>query len=65
MPLHALADGVSGGNGVYAYGTAAASPTPPSSPTNYWVDVMFSTGPATAPAAPTGVTATAGPARRR
>ena len=28
--------------------------------TNYWVDVVFSSGPATAPGAPTGVTATAG-----
>ena len=42
--------------------TAAPAPSPPTryNSTNYWVDVVFSTGPATAPAAPTGVTATAG-----
>jgi hypothetical protein len=41
-PLHALQDGVSGGNGVYAYG--GTSPLFPSSTyqaSNYWVDVVF------------------------
>jgi len=62
-PLHALADGVSGGNGVYAYGASSAFPSQTWSATNYWVDVVFSpatttTGDTTAPAvsvtAPTG-----------
>ncbi len=36
-PLHALANGVSGGNGVYAYGAPAPSPTRPSiPPTTGW-----------------------------
>ena len=60
VPLHALADGVSGGNGVYRYGTASGFPNLTFNSENYWVDVVFSTGAATAPAAPTGVTATAG-----
>ena len=60
MPLHTLADGVSGGNGVYTYGSASAFPNLTFDSANYWVDVVFSTGAATAPAAPTGVTATAG-----
>ena len=60
VPLHALADGVSGGNGVYTYGSASGFPNLTFNSENYWVDVVFSTGAATAPAAPTGVTATAG-----
>ena len=59
-PLHALKDGVSGGNGVYVYGSASGFPNHTFNSENYWVDVVFSTGPATAPAAPTNVTATAG-----
>lgn len=38
--LHALADGASGPNGVYAYGKSAF-PTNGWKATNYWVDVMF------------------------
>ena len=38
-PLHALADGVSGGNGVYAYGSASGFPTITFNSENYWVDV--------------------------
>ena len=60
VPLHALQDGVSGGDGVYVYGSAAAFPNNTFLSANYWVDVVFSSGPAAAPAAPTGVTATAG-----
>ena len=60
VPLHALQDGVSGGDGVYAYGSAAAFPNNTFLSANYWVDVVFSSGPAAAPVAPTGVTATAG-----
>ena len=59
-PLHALKDGVSGGDGVYAYGTSSTFPSNSFGAANYWVDVMFATGPATAPAAPTNVTASGG-----
>jgi len=40
-PLHALADGVSGGNGVYAYGTSSTFPAQTYNAANYWVDVAF------------------------
>jgi len=40
-PLHALADGVSGGNGVYAYGSSSVFPRDSYLSTNYWVDVVF------------------------
>ena len=40
-PLRALANGVSGGNGVYAYGSASAFPTQTWNTANYWVDVVF------------------------
>jgi hypothetical protein len=59
-PLHALQDGVSGGDGVYAYGSTSTFPNNTFQSSNYWVDVVFSSGPASAPAAPTNVTATAG-----
>ena len=39
-PLHALASGVDGANGVYVYG-ASAFPTNSFGATNYWVDVVF------------------------
>jgi hypothetical protein len=58
-PLHALRDGVSGGDGVYAYAGSSTFPTNSYNSSNYWVDVLFSSGAATAPDAPTGVTATA------
>jgi PKD repeat protein len=41
-PLHALKDGISGGNGVYAYGSTPVFPTLTYNASNYWVDVMFS-----------------------
>lgn len=41
-PLHALQDGVSGSNGVFAYGSAITFPTGTYNSTNYWVDVIFS-----------------------
>ena len=44
-PLHALANGVSGGNGVYAYGSASAFPNQTWNSANYWVDVVFGSGP--------------------
>jgi hypothetical protein len=40
-PLHALANGVSGGNGVYAYGSTSSFPNQTFNPANYWVDVVF------------------------
>jgi hypothetical protein len=40
-PLHAIANGVDGGNGVYRYGAASAFPNQTWSSSNYWVDVVF------------------------
>jgi hypothetical protein len=40
-PMHALADGISGPNGVFAAG--GGFPTQGSSASNYWVDVVFDT----------------------
>jgi hypothetical protein len=40
-PLHALANGVDGGNGVYAYGAASSFPSNSYNSSNYWVDVTF------------------------
>ena len=42
-PLHALAAGTSGGNGVYVYG-ASAFPSNTYQATNYWVDMVFTSG---------------------
>jgi Domain of unknown function (DUF4082) len=42
-PLHALADGVSGVNGVYAYSSSSKFPNLGYKQSNYWVDVVFST----------------------
>ncbi len=61
-PLHALRDGVSGGNGVYRYTGTSAFPSDSYNASNYWVDVVFSTGSASVPAAPTSVTAVGGDA---
>ncbi|MBP1752651.1 MAG: hypothetical protein H6Q57_1487, partial [Geobacteraceae bacterium] len=41
-PLHALANGVSGVNGVFAYGSSSTFPNQGYNSTNYWVDVAFS-----------------------
>ena len=41
-PLHALADGVGGSNGVYVYGTASAFPNQTYYAANYWVDIVLS-----------------------
>ena len=64
-PLHALADGVSGSNGVYAFGASSAFPVNGYSAFNGWVDVVFSSGPpptlasiAVTPANPTILTGT-------
>lgn len=40
-PLHALANGVDGGDGVYVYNSAGAFPTSAFNATNYWADVIF------------------------
>jgi hypothetical protein len=41
-PLHFLRDGVSGGNGVYKYGSSGF-PSQTYRSSNYWVDVVFTT----------------------
>lgn len=40
-PLHALANGVDGANGVYRYGSSSGFPTDSYFSTNYWVDVVY------------------------
>jgi hypothetical protein len=40
-PLHALADGVDGANGVYHYGSGGGFPTDTWQSANYWVDLTF------------------------
>jgi len=56
-PLHALQNSVSAPNGLYAYGTASAFPSQTFNSSNYWVDVVFSSG-----AAPTPVSIAVTPA---
>ena len=48
-PLHALADGASGGNGVYVYSSTSSLPNQTWSSASYWVDVVLQ--PTGAPAA--------------
>ena len=43
-PVHLLQNGESGGNGVYAYGSASTFPSQSWQATNYWVDVAFTPG---------------------
>jgi hypothetical protein len=40
-PLHALQNGVSGANGVFAYGANSVFPNGGFNSSNYWVDVVF------------------------
>ena len=40
-PLHALATGVDGANGIYSYGTTVLFPDESYLSSNYWADVMF------------------------
>ena len=61
-PLHALADGTSGPNGVYRYGTGSGFPTTGYLKTNYWVDVVFQPSTGAGAAAPAAGTLTAGTA---
>ncbi len=58
-PLHALANGVDGGDGVYVYGTGDKFPNASFNSTNYWVDVVFTT---TAPSGTAPATMLAAPA---
>jgi hypothetical protein len=51
-PLHALRNGVSGTNGVYAYNANPVFPTNSFQSSNYWVDVVFTTSP---PATPSSI----------
>ncbi|WP_051244526.1 DUF4082 domain-containing protein [Azohydromonas australica] len=44
-PVHLLQNGVSGGNGVYAYGSSSSFPSQTYQASNYWVDVAFSPAP--------------------
>ena len=43
-PLHALRDGLDGGNGLYGYGPSGTFPTGVFRSENYWVDVVYDTG---------------------
>ncbi len=56
--LHLLQNGVSGGNGVYAYAATSSFPNSTYQSTNYWVDVVFQTsiGPDTTPPTVTATT---------
>jgi hypothetical protein len=49
-PVHLLQSGVGGGNGVYGYGSSSSFPTQSFQATNYWVDVVYTPGTATASA---------------
>ncbi|HZU21582.1 MAG TPA: DUF4082 domain-containing protein, partial [Terriglobales bacterium] len=40
-PLHALQDGISGADGVFAYGASSTFPSSGFNGSNYWVDVVF------------------------
>ena len=40
-PVHALSDGVDGGNGVYVYGEGGGFPNQTHNASNYWVDIIF------------------------
>jgi Domain of unknown function (DUF4082)/Bacterial Ig-like domain len=42
--LHALRNGVDGGNAVYRYGSGGGFPTASYNATNYWVDVIYRSG---------------------
>ncbi len=59
-PLHALSAAAGGGNGVYKYGTSSAFPTDTYLNTNYWVDVVLTTGPDTTAPTVTGRTPAVG-----
>jgi Domain of unknown function (DUF4082)/IPT/TIG domain len=52
-PLHALANGADGANGIYVYGSSSF-PTATYDSSNYWVDVVFTPGPTTSQKESTG-----------
>jgi len=52
-PLHAPADGASGGNGLFVYGAASGFPNQTYLASNYWVDVVFSPAASTPTPSPT------------
>ena len=54
-PLHALRSGVDGPNGVYMYGGAPQFPAQSFADSNYWVDVVFSSGSTPSPPSGTSV----------
>jgi hypothetical protein len=42
--LHAIADGVDGGNGIYSYSSASTFPSNTYNANNYWVDALWQPG---------------------
>jgi probable HAF family extracellular repeat protein len=58
VQLHALANGVSGSDGVYKYGASSFPTQANGQSPNYWVDVVFSTAGPVVPPTPTGLGAT-------
>lgn len=62
VPLHALKDGVSGANGIYAYNPNPVFPDQTYQSENYWVDVLFLTslGPDVTPPTVVSVSPAAG-----
>jgi hypothetical protein len=60
-PVHALADGASGGNGRFSYGAGPTFPTGSFEANNYWVDVLFSPSSSnSAPGQPSNASASPG-----
>jgi Domain of unknown function (DUF4082)/Bacterial Ig domain/Putative Ig domain len=60
-PLHALANGAGGKNGIFAYGSMSAFPANTHQSANYWVDVVFTNaGVNPPPVAPSVTTQPAG-----
>ena len=59
-PVHLLQDGVSGGNGVYAYGSSSSFPSSTYQSSNYWVDVVFTVNTGPIPLSVTGTTPASG-----
>lgn len=55
-PLHALANGTSGGNGIFSYGSTPVFPTSTFGAANYWADVVYLPG-ASMPGAPASMLA--------
>ncbi len=57
VPLHALASGIDGPNGVYKYGAGGVFPNETFSSSNYWVDLVFDneTGPDLTPPSVTAI----------